>query len=119
MKKKISKRKQEERKILRTASKKHKYTILFSAIVPFLVTVAMLVTYAIKKYVYLWLCAATAVSWFALGGLFIFAHVKKWGFVTKNGVESKENFSVVTIYNTVLVFALAVVFTVLFITKAF
>ena len=119
MKKKISKRKQEERKILRTASKKHKYTILFSAIVPFLITIAMLISYAITKYVYLWLCAATAVSWFALGGLFIFAHVKKWGFVTKNGVESKENFSVVTIYNTVLVFALAIVFTVLFITKAF
>ena len=117
--KKISKSKQAKRDELIASSKKHKLVIMISAAVPFLITVAMLISYAITKYVYLWLCAATAVSWFALGGLFIFAHVKKWGFVTKNGVESKDNFSVVTLYNIALILALGVVFTVLFITKAF
>ena len=119
MKKKISKKKMEERKALKKSAKQHGLIIAVSALLPFLITVAMLISYAITKYVYLWLCAATAVSWLALGALFIFAHVKKWGFVTKRGVESKSNFSVVTIYNIVLIFALATVFAVLFITKAF
>lgn len=119
MRKKVSKRKEQERKILRTSAKRHSYMILLSSIVPLLVTVAMLITYAVTKYVYLWLCAACAVSWIALGALFLFAHVKKWGYVTKKGVESSENFSVVTIYNIVLIFALAILFTVLFVTKAF
>ncbi len=117
MKKKISKKKAEERNALRASAKKHRLIIALCATVPFLITAAMLITYAVTKYVYLWLCAATAVSWLALGGLFVFAHAKKWGFVTKKGVEAKENFSVVTIYNIILIFALAAVFTVLFITK--
>ena len=119
MKKKISKKKADERKIMRASAKTHKLILALSAAVPFLITVAMLISYAVTKYVYLWLCAATALSWLALGCLFLFAHVKKWGFVTKKGVESKENFSIVTIYNIVLIFALATVFTVLFIMKAF
>ena len=117
MKKKISKKKAEERKQMRASAKKHKLILTFSVLVPFLVTVAMLISYAITKYVYLWLCGATAIAWFALGALFLFAHAKKWGFVTKKGVEAKENFSIVTIYNIVLIFALAIVFTVLFIIK--
>ena len=119
MKKKISKKKQIERDALRASSKKHKLIVALSAIVPFAITVAMLISYAVTKYVYLWLCAATSVSWLALGGLFLFAHFKKWGFVTKKGVTVKENFSIVTVYNIVLIFALAAVFAVLFITKAF
>ena len=119
MKKKISKKKQIERDALRASSKKHKLIVALSAIVPFAITVAMLISYAVTKFVYLWLCATTAVSWLALGGLFLFAHIKKWGFVTKKGVAVKENFSIVTIYNIVLIFALAAVFAVLFFTKAF
>ena len=119
MKKKISKKKANERAALRATSKKRSLIILLSSLVPFLVTVAMITTYAVTKYVYFWLCALTSLSWLALGGLFVFAHVKKWGYVTKKGVTVKENFSVVTIYNIVLIFALAVVFAVLFFTKAF
>lgn len=119
MKKKISKKKADERKIMRESAKKHKLILALSAAVPFLITVAMLVSYAVTKYVYLWLCGATALSWLALGALFVFAHVKKWGYVTKKGVTVKENFSIVTIYNIVLIFALATVFAVLFILKAF
>lgn len=115
MKKKISKAKQEQRaKMLKTA-KKQKIILTLSAIVPFAFTIALIISYAVKKAAALWLLAASSAAWLALGGLFVYAAKKRWGYVTSNGAESRESYSVVTIYNIALIFVLGALFAFLFI----
>jgi len=119
MKKKISKRKQEERRQLRKAAKKQRIILTLSAVPPFAFTVTSLIVYAIKKQAFSWLLATSSITWILLGVLFIYASKKKWGYVTRAGVESNESSTVVTIYNIVLIFALAVLFAALFIKQLF
>ncbi len=118
MKKTISKRKEKERQEQLEKLKKHQLITMLSLILPFSLSIAFTVLYAFRKS-YVLLSAATSVSWFALGGLFVYALVKKWGFVNSKGVKSAESGSVITIYNTVLVFILAVFFLVMTLYKIF
>lgn len=112
--KKISKRKLEEQKRLDSKAKKEKLLLAICSAPPFILTVTLIVLYACKITV-LWLFAASACSWYALGALFTVAAVKKWGYVyVKNG-KQERNSTTVTVYNIILIFALAVLFTVLFI----
>lgn len=114
MAKKLSKRKEEERRVKLALAKKQRLALIFSAIPAFILTVTMIVLYAGFDISRHWLTATTAALWYALGALFIYATVKKWGYVTNKGDEAKKNFSAITIYNIVLVFALAAFFTFLF-----
>ena len=112
-KKKISTKKQLERKQKLKLAKKQKLWLIGAAIPPFAFTITLIILYALK-FVYPWLFITTAFSWFALGGLFVYAAVKKWGYVTIKGDPCEKNSSVITIYNIVLLFALGVLFAVLF-----
>lgn len=114
VKKKISTKKQVERQKKLAMAKKQKLALICSAIPPFAFTVTLIVLYAAFRLAYPWLFIVTALSWFALGGLFVYAAVKKWGYVTVKGDPCEQNSSVITIYNIVLLFALGVLFTVLF-----
>ena len=118
MKKTISKRKVQERLELLKQNKKRKLIITLSLLLPFLLSITFTVLYALKIS-YAWLTAITSLSWFALGGIFVYAYRKKWGFVNSKGVKTPESGSVVTIYNTVLVFALASFFLAMTLYKIF
>ena len=96
--------------------KREKLVLTLSAIPPFVFTVIAIILYACKR-TYAWLMATTASTWLLLGALFIYASVKKWGYTTAKGVKTDEKNSVVTIYNIVLIFALAALFIFLFIRK--
>ena len=115
MKKKISKKKQIERQKNLKMAKKQKLTLILSAILPFALTITLMVLYGAFRIAYPWLFIVTALSWFALGSLFVYAAVKKWGHITHKGDTCENNTSVITIYNIVLLFALGVLFTLLFI----
>lgn len=119
MAKKISKRRQEERKKQLALAKKQKIALMVSAVPAFAFTITLIILYAAFSISALWLFATTAACWMALGGLFIYAAVKKWGYITEKGDESKKNASVITIYNIVLIFALAAFFTFLFFRELF
>ena len=118
MKKIISKRKAQERLELIRQFKNHRLIIMLSLIPPFLLSIAFTVLYAFKIS-YAWLSAASALSWFALGGLFVYAFSKKWGFINSKGVKTPESGSIVTLYNIILVFALALFFLVMTLYKIF
>ena len=118
MKKTISKRKAEERRALRKQAKKQNTIIVLSLIPPFLASVVFIILYAFKIS-YAWLSAVTSVLWFAVGGLFIYALTKKWGFISSSGIKTNENSSGVTVYNVILAFMLAVFFLVMTLYKIF
>ena len=109
MKKRISKKKEFERRELLRQSKKQQLILGLSSIPPLVFTVVFIVIYAFKRFA-IWLPATTSVLWLALGALFVYAQRSRWGFVTKKGVKSNENYSIVTIYNIVLVFLLGAFF---------
>ena len=112
MKKKISKRKQNERCELLRKSKVRRLIMALSTVLPFSATVVTTVMYALKN-IKIWLLALTASLWFLLGALFIYALVKKWGYVSSSGARVKKSYSIVTVYNIVLIFLLGAFFTVL------
>ena len=118
MKKKISKRKEEERREQARLLKKRQIIVTLSIIPPFLLSIVFTVLYALKTS-YVWLTATTSLSWFALGGLFVYSLVKKWGYVNAKGVKTPDSGSIITVYNTVLVFALALFFLVMTLYKIF
>ena len=118
MKKKISKRKTEQRQARLKQSKKYKLILALSAIPSFILTVVFTVLYAFRTS-FVWLSALTALSWFALGGLFIYSTKARWGYVNKKGVESNESTSVVTIYNIILIFVLGALFSAFTVMKIF
>ena len=115
MAKKISKRKAEERKEKLALAKKQRITLICVSIPAFILTVTLVVLYAAIRFSNPWLFMATAVAWFALAALFVYAAVKKWGYVTLKGDPCEKNSSVITVYNIVLLFALGAFFTALFI----
>ncbi|MBE6645196.1 MAG: hypothetical protein E7612_07460 [Ruminococcaceae bacterium] len=117
MKKKISKNKAQKREQLLKLSKNRRLIIALSSIPPFALTVTFIVFYALRNY-YLWLTALTALSWLLLGGLFIYSHKNGWGCVNSKGVKTKESYTAVTVYNTVLVFLLAAFFIFVIVYKA-
>lgn len=95
-------------------AKREKIILLSTTPVPIVLTVVLVILYIIDKSGLLWLTAATAASWFALAGLFLYAEKKKWGCINSKGAVTEDNFSIVTKYNIVLLFALGAVFTGLF-----
>ena len=99
-------------------SKKHKLIVSLSLIPPFVASVVFIVLYTLKIS-YAWLAAITSVFWFALGGLFTYALVHKWGFINSKGVQTDESNMGITIYNVILVFMLAVFFLVMTLYKIF
>lgn len=109
MKKKISKNKINQRNQLLKLSKNRRLILSLSSVVPFGLTIAFIVLYALRSY-FIWLTALTAISWLLLGGLFIYAYKNEWGCVNSKGVKTKENYAAVTVYNIVLVFLLAAFF---------
>lgn len=109
MKKKISKKEAEERKIRLREFKKQRLILDLATIPPICFTILFIVFYAIKKTV-AWIPAVASGLWFIVGGLFIFAMRKKWGFVTRSGAKSDNNATIATIYNVILIFFLAVFF---------
>ena len=112
--KKMSAKKIQERQERRKKMKTEKLILTLSAIPPFVLTVITIILYACKR-TFAWLTATTAATWILLGALFIYASAKKWGYTTAKGAKTNEKNSVVTIYNIVLIFALAALFTFLFI----
>ena len=115
MAKKVSKRKAEERKEKLALAKKQRIILACISIPAFLLTVTLVVLYATIRFSNPWLFMTTALAWFALGALFVYAAVKKWGYVTVKGDPCEKNSSVITVYNIILLFALGALFTVLFI----
>ncbi len=115
MKKKVSKRKQAERDARIDKAKREKLILFFSCIPSFAFTAVLIILYAINKYGYPWLSLTTALCWLALGSVFLYAKIKKWGFTNKKGVVTEKSTSVVTVYNIALLFVLAALFTALFI----
>ena len=112
--KKLSQKKIEERRERRARAKKERIILALSSIPPFVVTVVTIILYALK------ITAApltliTALLWAALGGIFIYGYKKRWGYTLPSGAPSDKSSSVVTIYNTVLIFLLAALFIALFI----
>ena len=112
MKKKISKKKQVERNELLKKSKIRRLILALSVVPPFSMTVLSTVFYALKD-IKIWLLSTTAALWFLLGALFIYALIKKWGNVSSVGARVKKSYSIVTVYNIVLIFLLGILFTVL------
>lgn len=112
--KKMSAKKIQERLERRKKMKRERLTLALSAIPPFILTIVTIILYACKL-TYSWLMATTASAWLLLGALFIYANAKKWGYTTVNSSKTEEKNSVVTIYNIVLIFALAAFFIFLFI----
>ncbi len=108
--KKISKTKQIKREENIKEAKKQKLILILSTIPAFISAIASIIVYAIERHAPTWLLAVTSAAWLLLGGLFIFALKKRWGFVTPKGVECRESRSIVTVYNVVLVFALGAFF---------
>ena len=115
MRKKISKKKQAERSERLEQTKKQRLILILSFIPAFAFTTVLIVFYAINKYGYPWLSLTTALCWLANASLFVYATKKKWGYTNKNGVVTEKSSSIVTVYNIVLLFVLAAVFTALFI----
>ncbi len=115
MKKKISKRKQKEREERLNNAKNQRLVLLFSCIPSFAFTTILIVFYSINKYGYPWLSLTTSLSWLVSASVFVYAKTKKWGFTNKNGVVTDKSYSVVTVYNIVLLFVLAALFAALFI----
>ena len=113
--KKISKRNQTERQNRINNAKKQRIILLLSCIPSFAFTVVLTVFYAINKYGYPWLSLTTALCWLVSASVFLYARKKKWGYTNKKGVVTSESCSVVTVYNIVLLFILAALFTALFI----
>ncbi len=115
MKKKISKRKQLERENQISKAKRERIILTLSFIPAFAFTAASIITYAVNKYGYLWLSLTTAFAWLITASVFLYATKKHWGFANKKGVVTDKSTSVVTVYNTVLLFALSALFFALFI----
>lgn len=118
MKKTISKKKAKEREILKKQSKKQNLIVSLSFIPPLAATVVFIVLYALRIS-YAWLSGLTSALWFALGGLFVYALVKKWGFANSKGIKTEENNIGITVYNVILIFMLAVFFLVMTLYKIF
>ncbi len=112
--KKMSAKKMQERLERRKKMKKERLILTLSAIPPFVFTIVTIILYACKL-TYSWLMAVTASAWLLLGGLFIYANAKKWGYANLGNSKGDEKNSVFTIYNIVLIFALAALFIFLFI----
>ena len=119
MKKKISKKKQAERRRLLKLARNQRIILALSAVPPFAFTVTTIIIYAIKKQAFSWLLAVSSITWILLGALFIYADKKKWGCVSQVGVKTDDNTTVVTLYNIILIFALALLFAILFIRQLF
>ena len=107
--KKLSQKKMQERLERREKAKKERLILTLCAIPPFIVTVVTIVLYALKITPAPLTCI-TAVLWFLLGGVFIYAMVKKWGYYLPSGSKSDTSTNVVTIYNIGLIFALGGLF---------
>jgi len=112
--KKLSPKKIEERRERREKAKRERIILTVSAIPPFILTVVTIILYACRITPSP-LTAVTAVLWFALGGVFIYAYKKKWGHSLPTGAKADRSTNVVTVYNTVLIMLLGVLFTALFI----
>ena len=109
MKKKISKKRTEERNALLAITKKRRLILALSTLPPTLATVCYIVLFALKVKI-VWLPAVTSVLWAVLGCLFVYSSRSRWGNVNKKGVVSEESDSIATVYNTVLVFLLCLLF---------
>ena len=112
--KKLSPKKIEERSERRRRTKKERLILTLSAIPPFIITVVTIILYACRITPSP-LTAATAVLWFTLGGIFIYAYKNKWGYSLPTGAKADRSTNVVTIYNIVLIMLLGVLFATLFI----
>ena len=100
MKKKISKRKERERRERIEEQKKRQLIVTLSVIPPFLLSILFTILYGFRIS-YWWLSAITSMSWFTLGALFVYSLVKKWGYVNAKGVKTPESGSIITVYNAV------------------
>ena len=118
MEKRISKRKEQERKELLLKTKKRRLILTLSSLPPFILTVVFIVLYALRIH-FAWLTGLTSLLWLLLGGLFIYAERKDWGRVNSKGVKTPDSNSVVTIYNIVLVFLLGAFFLAIMLYKIF
>ena len=98
----------------REKAKKERVILTLSSIPPFIVTVVTVILYALKIMSPA-LTAATGVLWLALGGVFVYALKKEWGYSLPSGARSDKSTNVVTVYNIVLIFLLAALFIALFI----
>jgi hypothetical protein len=112
--KKLSPKKIEERRERREKAKRERIILTVSALPPFILTVVTIILYACKITPSP-LTAVTAVLWFVLGGVFIYAHKNKWGYSLPSGAKTDRSSNVVTVYNIVLIMLLGVLFTALFI----
>ena len=118
MKKPISKRKARDRELLKKQSKKQNLIITLSFIPPIAASVVFIVLYALRIS-YAWLSGLTAALWFALGGLFVYALLKKWGYANSKGIKTEDNNIGITLYNVILIFMLALFFLVMTLYKIF
>ncbi len=114
--KKLSPKKIEERRERREKAKKERIILSLSAIPPFILTVVTIILYACRI-TPAPLLGATAALWFILGGVFIYAYKKKWGFSLPTGAKADKSTNVVSIYNIALIILLGVLFAALFIRK--
>lgn len=113
--KKLTKRKEALLKKNKENAKKQRIIITAAAALPLILSAVTLLIYFITKNAVLWLFGASALSWLAFGSFFVFATVKKWGYVTLKGAEEEDTkISEFTLYSMILSALLAIFFAVLF-----
>ena len=112
--KKLTPKKIEERRERRRKAKKERLILTLSAIPPFAVTIVTLILYACKITSPV-LTGITSVLWLALGGVFVYSYMNKWGYSLPSGAKADKSSNVVTVYNIVLIMVLGVLFLALFV----
>ena len=113
--KKLTKRKEALLKKSKKNAKKQRIIITASVILPLVLSAVALLIYFITIRAVLWLFGASALTWIAFASFFIFATVKKWGYVTLKGAEEEDTkVSEFTLYSIILSVLLAIFFAVLF-----
>lgn len=116
--KKLSPKKIEERRLRREKAKTERIILTAAAMPPFIATIVTIILYACKITPSA-LIGSVAGLWFILGGIFIYALKKKWGYSLPTGAKSDKSTNVVTVYNIVLIFLLGALFAALFLRQIF